>query len=139
MQTPQQSTTSRVIDVELPTGKRGELERKIYHVEFEFNAVCDLEEQAGLGLGEMLAARKMSHQGIRALIFYGLKDRYRGTTIKLAGQIMNAWVKSGKKLDELSDVLLLALEDAGIIETRQATEDGTIAEAGSGNREADQS
>lgn len=135
MDTPQQQKQQQSRYIKVDLGDR--VGEKSYRVEFDFNAVSDLEDAAGCGLGELLANRKMNFQGTRLLIFFGCRAHDRSMNIRKAGNIMKAWVDAGGTFEDLNDILLLGLEDAGIISISQAAADDD-GEGGGGNARADQ-
>lgn len=98
-------------------------DKKPRPLRYDHNAVADLEELCGFGLGSLLAERKMAFHGLRLLVWAGLKWRDRTMTPQKAGDLIQTFVTRGGKLTEVQEKCLQALEQAGCIELRKPTDD----------------
>jgi hypothetical protein len=76
---------------------------------FDVNAFCDLEDETGLGVAELIdqVQDKPSFKLLRSIFCAGLQARHARTTVAEAGEIM-----SDAGLDVLRDALARALKAA---------------------------
>jgi len=86
---------------------------KTYTLRYNFNAVCDLEEEAGYGIQTLFDPKKVGLNIIRLLIWAGLKWQDRGITKQRAGEILNLYIEQGGDYSELvnkaSELLLTSV------------------------------
>ncbi len=81
---------------------------------FDINALADLEETLGVGLGAML----QQHVGVRvlrAMLWAGLKWEDPGLTLQRAGKLLQDYLSGGGDLDTLAEKLIEALMASGLL------------------------
>ncbi len=71
---------------------RGEVDLKAgkekYTLHFSINAICELEEAAGVSFSEFLdQGEGLGLRGMRLLVWAGLLDKHEDVTLKMAGDI----------------------------------------------------
>jgi len=86
---------------------------KEYRIEYNLNSICDFEEITNMDVAEMTARRLSGLRIIRALLFCGLKKNHPDLTIEDAGNILNDYIKNGKTISTLYNVINSEMEKAG--------------------------
>lgn len=76
---------------------------------FDWNAVADLEEGAGINLMRLLSEERAGFSTIRALVWAGLKHEDPRLTKQRAGVLLHEYVENGGSMDELFKAVLEAL------------------------------
>lgn len=85
---------------------------------YRHNDMADLEVLTGKRFDDLLIDTQF--HSVRVLLFYGLRWQEPKMSISKAGDlIQDEWVAKGKNFDELSDVILEALEAGGILKPRK--------------------
>ena len=82
---------------------------KNHPLHFTVNALCQLEEKAGIVLNSL---QENSLSCIRALLWCALLQENPSLTLTDAGNLLDDHLKSGGTLKEIADALAAALEDA---------------------------
>jgi len=101
-----------------------ELGGKSRKLRYDFNAIADIEQKAGLGIGAMFDENRTGFNSIRLLIWGGLKWQERGLTIERAGQFVGNYIRDGGSLEELMEKVHAALERGGLVKFKAVgTED----------------
>lgn len=90
---------------------------KEYRIEYDLNAICDFEEITNMDVTEMSTRRLSGLRIIRALLFCGLKKNHPELQIEDAGDILNDYIKNGKTIATLYNVINLEMEKAGFKNT----------------------
>ncbi len=80
-----------------------------YPLRFSVNALCCLEEKTGRGLSSLQSDRLSC---IRALLWCGLMESEKGLTLEGAGELLDAHLRAGGSLSQVSAILSEALSDA---------------------------
>ena len=81
-----------------------------YSLRFSVNSLCCLEEKMDKGLAALL---KTDLSSLRALLWCGLLEQEQHLTLEDAGLLLEAHLKSGGSLMDVSLRIAQALEDAG--------------------------
>ena len=89
----------------------GELKR----LRFDFNAMSDIEQYAGRGVGALFHPDNMGFNTIRLLYWGGLKWENPGLTIQKAGMIVGQMIKEGYTLEQLGELAAEAIEKGGFL------------------------
>lgn len=91
------------------------VDNKEYVLRYTFNAICDLEEEAKMGISLLLSQEKVGLNTFRLLVWAGLKWKDHGITKQRAGEILNRFIESGGNYNELaseiSKLLLASLSN----------------------------
>lgn len=91
-----------------------EIGDKAYRLRYDFNAIADIEQQAGAGVGELFSEGKVGFNTIRLLLWGGLKWEDKGLTLQRAGMIVNEWIQQGNEIEDLMEYVQEALEKSGL-------------------------
>lgn len=91
-----------------------ELDR-LREVKYDFNAIADIEEVSGKGIGFLLREENMGINTIRLLIWAGLKHEDKKLTRSEVGDLLTDYLKAGGTWDELGKVISDAFEQSGIM------------------------
>jgi len=88
---------------------------KEYLLRFDINAVCDIEERAGVGIGALFDESRLGLSTARLFLWGGLKWRDRGITIERAGNLIRDFTNDGGSWAELMAIIRRGLEKAGVL------------------------
>lgn len=94
----------------------GKYDRRLY---FDHNAIADLEQAAGMGIGQLFQ-REMGFHAARLLLWAGLRHEMRGLTVDVAGQMISTYTRpldergNGKTFDDLQEALMTAVARSGL-------------------------
>lgn len=88
----------------------------------DINALADLEEVLGYGIGEIFSARKVGLTTLRAMLWASLKWRDNTITIREAGNIIQNYLENGGSMEKLTSYLMEALQHSGIMSVDEAEE-----------------
>lgn len=80
-----------------------------YPLRFTVNALCRLEEKTGKSLEDMRSGQMSC---LRGLLWCGLAEGAPEMTLEQAGDLIDAYLRSGGQWKALSDQMAAALEDA---------------------------
>jgi len=83
---------------------------KQYKIEYDMNAICEFEEITGMQVAYMTNRSLSGLNSLRALIWAGLIKHQPDLNLKDAGNILNEFFKSGKKIDTLYNIIFSELE-----------------------------
>lgn len=75
---------------------------------FDVNALADLEEHLGVGIGKVME-QEANFRLLRALLWAGLKWEERGLTVERAGSLIQNYLSNGGDLEALATTLIEAL------------------------------
>lgn len=75
---------------------------------FDVNALADLEEHLGVGIGKVME-QEANFRLLRALLWAGLKWEERGLTVERAGSLLQGYLARGGDLGALAATLVEAL------------------------------
>ncbi len=85
------------------------LNGKDYPLRFSVNALCCLEEKTGKGLSDMQSGQLSC---LRGLLWCGLREHFPEYALEDAGDLIDRHLQNGGTLEDLSQALAAALEDA---------------------------
>lgn len=95
-------------EVALPAGD------KTYMVRFTANALCEMEEALGMGINQIATqladVANMRIKTVRAMLWAGLRDAHRETTLQAAGEILDE-ASLTTAMETISKAFALAFED----------------------------
>jgi hypothetical protein len=74
---------------------------KAYTLKYDFNAICEIEENAGVGIPTLVSQTKLGMFPLRVLIWGGLKWRDRGLTIEAVGDLIGEYIDLGGDIQSL--------------------------------------
>lgn len=107
--------SKRYVNVEL--GGKGR------QLRFDFNAVSDLEDYFGKGIGAILSEEQVGFQVIRAMYWAGLKWNNRGLTLPKVGDWLQEKMEEGMEPEELFEPVVKALQYAGLLGSTEDIEE----------------
>lgn len=84
-------------------------------MKFDFNALADVEDKLGAGVGEIFSEERMGFSTIRVMFWAGLKWKDKGLTVARTGAILQKCLDEGMELEELADHLSKALIASGYL------------------------
>lgn len=96
----------RGVDIELDKPRK---------LRYDFNAVADLEDKGGLGIGAMFTEERIGFSSIRLLLWAGLKWQDKGLTLDRVGNMIQAYIEIGNDLSDLMTKITEALALSGIL------------------------
>ncbi len=79
------------------------VDKKEYILRYTFNAICDLEEEAKMGISSLLSQEKIGLNTFRLLVWAGLKWKDFGITKQRAGDIIHKYIENGGNYTELAN------------------------------------
>ena len=91
-----------------------EIGGKNKRLRYDFNAVADIEEKSGKGLGSLFSEQDIGLNSIRLLFWGGLKWEDPGLTLQRAGQLIQQFVKDGNALEDLMPYIEEAINKSGL-------------------------
>ena len=108
---------------------------------YDFNALADIEQIAGVGAEELFSQRRAGFNLIRLLIWGGLKADDPGITLQRAGLIIRNMIDEGKTMEDIGGLIREGLVSSGLVdldEEDEAEEEaenptGKNSQKGSGN------
>jgi|LSQX01.3.fsa_nt_gb hypothetical protein len=103
-----------------------ELGGKSRKLRYDFNAIADIEEQAGLGIGAMFNETRVGFNSIRLLVWGGLKWQERGLTVERAGRFVGDFIRDGGTLEELMAKVHTALKQGGLVSFVELDDEGNM-------------
>lgn len=83
---------------------------------YDFNALADLEEKAGQGVGSLFSEGRLGFNTIRLLVWAGCKWQNKNLTLEQAGQAIQDYVVSGNSMDALANTILDEIQKSGLFE-----------------------
>lgn len=109
-----------------------DVDNKRYTLKYDFNAICDIEELAGVGINTLLTGDKVGMNAIRLVIWGGLKWKMQGLTKQATGDLIKKFADQGGDLSKLAnDAIKLLGESSGSkqTETDDDAENETVGES----------
>ena len=82
---------------------------------YNYNAIADLEDKMGKGLGQILAQQNIGFSTIRALLWAGLKWNQHNLAFATVGQMLQKYLENDGSLEDVTTTILEALQDSKII------------------------
>ena len=107
----------RTVDLEVG----GETKR----LRFDFNALADIEEKAGVGAAVLFSEQRMGFNAIRLLVWGGLRHQDPGLTTQRAGMIIRDYIDEGGTFEGLVVKIMDAISLSGLFpkETKETKEE----------------
>lgn len=100
----------------------------------DLNAIADLEELLGKGIGSILTEENVGFRTIRAFYWAGLRFKDRGLTVERAGDMVQKMLsEDGKSFADLMVPVQEALVASGLIKMKKADEEESESENDSKN------
>lgn len=90
-----------------------EKDKKVRMVRFDFNAIADIEEAAGMGIRQLFT-KEMSFSILRLMLCHGLRHQTPGMTLQAAGLLIQEHKKAGGKRKEIGEAIGQAVTLSGI-------------------------
>ena len=106
---------SRAIDIEIGG--------KAHKVRFDFNAIADIEQRTGMGIGKLMSEDNAGFHSIRVLLWGGMKFARPRLTFEDAGNLLQQYLDGGGTFEAISQRLVLAMQIAGLIPKDEVTEE----------------
>lgn len=103
-----------------------ELGGKTRTLHYDANAICDLEERMGRGIGAIMSEDTAGFYTIRALLWAGLKHEARGMTLERAGRMLNDYIIGGGDQAELGKAIQRALRESGLFGKAAEDDEGNV-------------
>ncbi len=91
-----------------------EIDGKVKRLRYDFNALADIEERAGAGIGSLFNESRIGFSTIRLLIWGGLKHEDRGLTLERAGQLVKQMIDEGYDFEQVAGLINEALQVSGL-------------------------
>lgn len=88
----------------------------ITDLKYDFNAIADLEERAGQGVGSLFSEGRLGFNTIRLLVWAGCKGQNKSLTLEQAGQAVQDYVSGGGSMDTLANSIIDAIQKSGLFE-----------------------
>lgn len=89
---------------------------QVKRLRYDFNALADIEDKAGMSVNELFAPKNMGFHAFRLILWSGLKWKDRGLTVERAGMVVNDMLAEGYTFDDLADLITKAFEQSGLID-----------------------
>ena len=91
-----------------------EIGGKTKRLRYDFNAVADIEEKSGRGLGDLFSEQNIGLYSIRLLLWGGLKWEDPGLTVERTGQMIQEYIEDGNTLEDLIPHIEEAINKSGL-------------------------
>lgn len=93
-----------------------ELAGKTRLLRMDYNSVCDIEENFGKGIHQVISTEHIGLRTLRVLYWAGLKWKNPGLTIASVGQLLNQEItENGADLKALFEPVLKALKQTKLL------------------------
>lgn len=92
---------------------------KSYKLKYDFNAVADIEEKAGYGIGKLISEDMIGFHFIRLFMWGGLRHQDHGITPQRAGMIVKQMLEEGYELEDVSGLVNDGLVAGGIVKVEK--------------------
>ena len=90
---------------------------------FDFNALSDIEEQAGYrGILYLISERSIGFNTLRLMVWGGLRWQDEELTIKQAGEILQKYMEDEGDMQRLGDNIREALIESGLLGKKKSKE-----------------
>lgn len=83
---------------------------------FDANAIADFEVEHECSIADVIFAKRIGFGSIRGLFWAGAKHEDRRLTLERAAQILEDFIASGGKLQEVTDKVLDAAQNSRLIQ-----------------------
>ena len=92
---------------------------------FDFNALADIEEKAGVGAAVLFSEQRMGFNAIRLLVWGGLRHQDPGLTTQRAGMIVKDYIEEGGTFEGLVVKIMEAINLSGLLPKETKEENPT--------------
>lgn len=93
-----------------------ELDGKTRLLRFDYNAVCDVEEKFGKGIGSILNTEQVGLRVLRVFYWAALRWKDQGLTLERVGQMLQKEIaENGTELKALFEPVLKALKQSKVL------------------------
>ena len=106
-----------------------EIGGKNKRLRYDFNAVADIEEKSGKGLGSLFNEQNIGLYSMRLLLWGGLKWEDPGLTIQRTGQMIQQFIEDGNDLEDLTPYIEEAINKSGLFGSSESSGESKNAEA----------
>jgi hypothetical protein len=88
-----------------------------YKIEYDYNAMCDIEDLCGMGI-QMIALNesRLGLGAIRAFLKAGLAKHHPEISVTQAGELLQGELKAGRNFKNLTNQLMEAMKQSGLIQ-----------------------
>jgi len=100
-----------------------EVKDKARRLRYDFNALADIEELAGIGAEELFSQKRAGFHLIRLLVWGGLKHEDKGLTVQRAGMIVKDMIEEGYTMEDVGSLVREALLKSGFVDPDEVGED----------------
>jgi hypothetical protein len=100
-----------------------ELDGKVKQLRYDFNAIADMEERMGKGVGAIFNEQNVGFNTLRLFYWAGLKWKDKGITVERAGDMLQKEIENGSDIGELMEPVLKALKLSGVMGKSQDEEE----------------
>jgi hypothetical protein len=101
---------------------RFEASGKSYELRYDFNAICSIEDMAGLGFEDLIAQKKGVHTSVRYLLWGGLLHQNKDLTLIKTGEIIEQFYKEGKNITDVVKLIFDGLIKGGFLSSSSDSE-----------------
>ena len=102
-----------------------EVREKEYKLRFNINAIADIEQKAGKGIGALFSEENMGVNSIRLLLWGAIRHQEKGLTLDKAGMILDDFMEEGGTLESLmTDYIQPAMEKCKFLQTGEGKSEG---------------
>lgn len=91
-----------------------EIGGKNKRLRYDFNAIADIEEKSGKGIGQLFDEQSIGLYSIRVLLWGGLKWEDQGLTIQRTGKLVQQFIEDGNSLEDLIPYVEEAINKSGL-------------------------
>lgn len=85
-------------------------------LQYDFNAIADIEEKAGMPIGTLFTEGRLSFHTLRLLVWGGLKARQPNITVAVAGTYISNYAQGGGDMEYLGQRIITEIEKSGLFE-----------------------
>jgi hypothetical protein len=99
-------------------------------LKFDYNAICEAEDKAGMGIIDMMKEENFGFRSIRALMYAGLRWEQRNLTVEMAGQLLQSYIAKEGTMAEIAGIITEAIFASGLFgrqkEETEGNAEGTV-------------
>ena len=92
-----------------------ELGGKVRLLRFDYNAVCDIEQQFGKGIASIFSQEQIGFNVVRLFYWAGLKWKDQGLTTQRVCQLLQEEMENGSDLNALVEPIMKALKQSKLL------------------------
>lgn len=93
-----------------------EVKNNTKRLRYDFNALADIEQMAGVGAEELFSQKRAGFHLIRLLLWGGLRADDPGITVQRAGLIVSDMLKEGYTLEDIGALIQDGLIKSGLLD-----------------------